>query len=67
MGLDYDLIAATRIVMMDESEIDDDTSVALAVSGASVSAKNDALGRRPSIAQIVERLFGWLQDDSGRR
>ncbi len=56
VGLDYDLIAATRIVMMDESEIDDDTSVALAVSGASVSAKNDARTK----AVLLKSLSGFL-------
>lgn len=58
-GLDYDLLAAARIIAMDESELDDDTSVALSVSGASVSAKNDARTKAVLLKSLITSLDGY--------
>lgn len=66
-GLDYDLLAATRIIVMDDEEIQDDTTVTLAVSGASASAVNDARTKAvllKSISSFLEAYPTTLGEDN---
>lgn len=66
-SIDYDLLAATRVITMDEAEMSDATSLTLAVSGASVSAKNDARTKAvllKSLASFLESYTTTLAEDN---
>ena len=67
VGIDADLLAATRIISMNEDEAHDPTSVTLAIAGASVSARNDAHTKAvllKSIASFLEGYSTTLKEDN---
>lgn len=67
VGIDVDLLAATRVIAMNDDEINDPTSVALAIAGASVSARNDAHTKAVLLKSISSFLEGYkttLREDT---
>ena len=67
VGIDADLLAATRVISMNEDEANDPTSVMLAIAGASVSARNDAHTKAVLLKSIASFLEGYgttLKEDN---
>lgn len=54
--MDHDLLAATRVSVMTESELDNSTAVALAVAGSEVNPRNEAVVR----ATLLKAAFSLL-------
>lgn len=54
--LDFDLLAATRISVMTEDELDNATAVALAIGGSTVNVRNEAVTR----ATLLKAAYSLL-------